>query len=143
MNTKIKLYVDRIIEFEHAGTYGFVFEINRIIKDIFTIFNQRDAKDLLMAATNNSDGISYMHVFANLIVYLHLRNDLQSGSLALFDCLNDVDIALDMYNHFTAQGFDKTTKDDFMKQFLELEPIYDSQKGLVEFTTEELIIPLS
>ena len=40
MQPQIKLYVDRIIEFEHNGIYGFEFEIKRIIKDIFTIFNK-------------------------------------------------------------------------------------------------------
>ena len=110
MDQPIKLYVDKIIEFEHNGTYGFEFDMKRIIKDIFTIFNNRDATDLMKAAMANSEGISYMHRFGNLIVYFHLRNDLQSGSLALFDCWNDVDIALDMYNHFTKQGFDKARR---------------------------------
>ena len=97
----------------------------------------------MKAAMANQEGISYMHTFANLITYFHLRNDLQSGSIAFFDCLNDINIALDMYNHFTAQGFDKAAKNDFMKQFLELEPVYDLQIGLVKLTTEELIVPFS
>jgi len=115
MQPQIKLYVDRIIEFEHNDFYGLEFEIKRIIKVIFTIFNNRDATDFMKAAMANQEGISYMHTFANLVTYFHLRSDLQSGSIAFFDCLNDINIALDLYNYFSEQGFDKAAKNDFMK----------------------------
>lgn len=141
MNTQIKLYVDRIIEFEHNGTYGFEFDTRRIIKDIFTIFNNRDATDFLKAAMQQPEGISYMHIFCQFIVFFHLRNDLQSGSLALFDCWNDMDIALDMYNHFTKQGFDIVIKQDFMNQFLELQDVYELVQNSAKLTLEPLIIP--
>ena len=138
MNIPIKLYVSQINEIENSGTYAFEFEIKRILKNIFTIFNNRDATDFIKEAMLKSEGLAYMHRFYQYIVYFHLKHDLQNGSIVFFDCKNDIDIALDMHLNFTKNSFDKLAKEEFMKEFLALQTVYDSAYGLAILTTEEL-----
>jgi hypothetical protein len=132
-----KLYVNAIIDYENNGIYGLENDIDRIKKNMSIIFKDDDSKLLTEEAKKNSDGISLMYSFCQYIVYIFLDNSFSKCSMAFFDCKNSMNTALDIHLHFTKNGFDKITKEDFMQQFLEIEAVYEQVKDAAELTTQD------
>lgn len=134
---RFKLYVREILTPVDKGVYGIETDIVRFNKNFDLIFSPVDADFLRNAANNNSEGISYMQNFCQFVIYIRLQRGLKIGSMAFFDCNNDVDIALDAHNMFTKQGWSKQTKEEFMKQFMIVSDKYHLVQDLAELTTEE------
>jgi len=130
-----KLYVDSLFESD-TGVYGIENDITRIRKNMSVMYHQHDIEYLQNEAKKNKEGISHLHQFCQFIVYLILHQDLNSGQITFFDCRNDMNIALDIYNQFTKEGWDKLPKESFMKWFLEIEKEYEKVKDVAELTTD-------
>jgi hypothetical protein len=135
---KFKIYVNKIIYPENniVGVYGLVNTPDRIAKSLATILSVNDNENLKQTALKGK-GASMVHSFCQFIVYIQLNSDLINGSIAYFDCENDVDAALEMYNQFSKGGWDKYYKDGFMQEFLIIEKEYDKVKDLAELTEED------
>jgi len=138
MSFPIKLYVNDIIETGKSGLYGLEYDMVRIFKNMDIIIQPSDKESVLMEARDSPTAISFVHRFCQFIFYLKLNNDLTKGNLVFFDCKNEMDIALDVYNAFSKGEFKELQKEDFMEMFLQISKDYDNLDGMAELTVEEI-----
>jgi hypothetical protein len=134
-----KLYVTYLDNYENKCPYGLESDMDRINKDLSIIFNlPKDIEDLKNSAKQNKEGTSYIHRFCQFIIYIYLASDLKKGGIAFFDCENNMDTALEVYNKFGKDQFPQMIRQDFINQFIELQEIYQQVSGWAELTVEEL-----
>jgi hypothetical protein len=130
---KIKLYVSHIVNLNDKGLYGFEDNPERINKNLSVIFRQEYIDSLKTKAQKHSEGINSIYQFCQFIIYLRLEQDL-TGKMALFDCRDNMDTALDLYNTLEKIGRGKIQKDDLMNLFLAIRKEYEKVKEMAELT---------
>jgi hypothetical protein len=138
LKKNIKLYVDKIIPYGNRGAYyGLVDDIAKIKKNIPLIIKESDLPIIIKELLSNENGIYFLDRVYQFIYCLELRKNYGSGKLTLFDCTNDTDTALDMYNDLSKDGWIKQPKDEFMKLFQEIQEFYSTIE-FAELTTKDV-----
>lgn len=132
---KQKLYAQKVEDHQEKGVYGFETDVFRINQNLRTIFQSQDLAELLKLVEKQPQQL--VHTFGQFIIVIELREHPFRGKMFFFNPLNDVDIALDLYNA-CKETFPIETRKAFMGEFNVLSNNY-SEIIEVELTTEDLI----
>ena len=125
--SNIKIHVNHIITpNKHRGVYGIANKEKEIQWCLQNTFTEEDAKKFKdIAGKDIKKGASVFNNFYQFIIYAKLDGNLMTGSIAYFDCFNNVDNALDIYSQFTRGDWSADYKSEFMNQFLLIQAKYD------------------
>jgi hypothetical protein len=126
----IKLQVDVLVTTENKGTYGIANSDYLITGNFNKIFLSENAKQIAYELEDKD--ISVMHQFCQYIVYSNLSNKPGNSQIVFFDCENDINTALDIYNAFTKGNFGTISKEEFMQLFIVIQECYSEVIGLAE-----------
>lgn len=137
MDEPVRLYVGSIFNVEE-GTFGLETNIPRIIQNLRTMFTTEDLRSLELATQQNPGGVSVLNRFCQFVFYLYLSSNAESGSMTFFDCMNNMDTALDIHFKFSNKGIEFIKKEEFINQFLEIREEYEQVKNAAILTTEEI-----
>jgi len=138
MNAPVKLYVKNIVEDLYNSTIGIETDVRRIVVNLILILDMPDVSLILKSVDmSQGEGIFFLHNYKQFIVRAQLGVDRKNWTMVIYDFKNNIDNVLDAYNDLTKHEWEKMTKDDFMKQFLEIEKRYN-QIEFAELTLEDL-----
>lgn len=127
MTSQIKLYVDKIITYGDKGANYAVVDTPSKIKNILPlVIRDTDLPIILDELTKTEEAIYYLDRFCQFIFLLELKKNFGGGQLMFFDCINETDIALDLYNDLSKDGWITQPKNEFMTLFQEIQLEYST-----------------